>query len=103
MAVLDSGDAVDAVDRDNTFTGVVCRLVPLEKRWSVGVVDSRSGMIGDEAGVGILDVIVLAKKLSFVCFVFGDTDMVAAETMVVVGQCVVLLLFFPKQQNTLIS
>lgn len=103
MAVLDSGDAVEAVDRDNIFTGVVCRLVPLEKRWSVGVVDGRAGIMGDEAGVGILDVIVLAKKLSFVCFVFGDTDMVAAETIVVVGQCVVLLLFFPTQQNTLIS
>lgn len=88
-----------AVGVEKLLKWLTVPLVPLEKLCSVGDVDGRAGMIGDDAGVGILDVIVPAKKLSVVCFVFGDTDMVA----VVVAQCVVLLQFFPTQQNTLIS
>lgn len=93
MAVSDSGDVIEAM----------YMLVPLEKFWAVCVVDGGVGMIGDKVGIEIMDVIVPVEKLSLVFFVFGDTDVVPDETMVVDGHCVAMLLLFPTQQSTLIS
>jgi len=103
VAVLDNGDVVEAVDRDFEIIGVVYMLVPLGKFGAVCVVGGRVGMIVDKVGIEIMDVIVLAEKRSLVFIVFGNTDVVPDETIVAVGHCVVMLLWFPTQQSTLIS
>lgn len=91
MAVLVSGDVVEAVDRNIEIIGVVYMLVPMEKFWAVCVVDGRVGIIGDKVGIEIMDVIVLVEKLSLVFFVFGDTDVVPDELAVDVTEIVVML------------
>lgn len=93
VAVLDSGEVVEAVEAVDRNIGV-CTLVSLEKFWPI-VVDGRVGMIGDKDGVGIMDVIVLGEKLSLVFFIFGKD--------VLPGDFVEKLPHLLSQQNTLIS
>lgn len=96
MAILGSGEVVEAVEAVDRNIGVGYILVPLEKFWPVCVVDGSVGMIGDKDGVGIMDVIVLGEKLSLVFFIFGDKD-------VLPGDFVEKLPHLLSQQNTLIS
>lgn len=94
VAVLDSGEVVEAVEAVDRNIGVGYILVSLEKFWPI-VVDGRVGMIGDKDGVGIMDVIVLGEKLSLVFFIFGKD--------VLPGDFVEKLPHLLSQQNTLIS